>query len=161
MSGYSGRGNKKGRERARGSNSNSYPLNMDVIFNPKKNNTMNEFRSMVESNKKAGNNWKKAHENARLVKFPIAKPTFASQNYPKATFKYKTNRYNFEEKSTNKTNKKKKRKTMKKRSVKINNPIIKMNEITMGGGRRRKTRRKKRRKKRRKTRRKKRKRRQR
>ena len=161
MSGYfghntTGRGNEIAARRARhnsfssGSNSNAYPLNMDVIFNPKKNNAMNEFRARVKSNKNAGNEWQKAHDNA-------AKKAV----YPKATFKYNANRQKYEGKSTNTTTTKKKRKTVKKRLVKINNNnnknkkknnknsnkkrvTNKMNKTKMGGRRRRNTTRKKR-----------------
>jgi len=162
MSGYSGhnttgRGNEVAARRTRhnsfssGSNNNAYPLNMDIIFNPKKNKAMNEFRAMVKSNKNAANEWEKAHEIAR------------EGGYPRATFKYNENRQKFEGKSTNTTNKKKKRKTVKKRLVKINNnnknktnkknnkkknnkknATKKINESRMGGGRRHKTRRKRR-----------------
>lgn len=157
MSGYfghntTGRGNEIAARRARhnffssGSNSNAYPLNMDVIFNPKKNNAMNEFRAMVKSNKNVGNEWKKAHDNA-------AKKAV----YPKATFKNNATRQKFEGKSTNTTTTKKKRKTVKKRLVKINNNknkkknnknsnkkrvTNKMNKTKMGGRRRRNTTRK-------------------
>jgi len=171
MSGYSGhnttgKGNEIAAKRARhnsfssGSNSNAYPL-MDVIFNPKKNEAMNEFRTMVKSNKNVANEWQKTHEIASQGMFPLAKPTFASKNYSQATFKHNANRQKFEGKSTNKNNKKKRRKTMKKRLVRINNNnknktkknnknsnkkrvTNKMNKTKMGGGRRRKTRRKRR-----------------
>ena len=158
MSGYSGhnttgRGNEIAASRTRhnsfssGSNNNAYPLNNEGV---------GEYRDVVKNtiyrlNKKAGNEWQKAHDNA--AKMAV---------YPKATFKYNANRQKFEGKSTNKTNKKKKRKTMKKRLVKINNNnnnknkkknnknsnkkrvTNKMNKTKMGGGRRRNTRRKRR-----------------
>jgi len=157
MSGYSGhnttgRGNEIAARRTRhnsfssGSNNNAYPLNNEGV---------KEYRDVVKNtiyrlNKKAGNEWQKAHDNAR------------EGGYPKATFKYNANRQKFEGKSTNKTNKKKKRKTVKKRLVKINNNnnnknkkknnknsnkkrvTNKMNKTKMGGGRRRNTRRKRR-----------------
>lgn len=135
-----------------GSNSNSHPLNMDVIFNPKKNKAMNEFRSMVKSNKNAANELKKTHEIARQGTYPRANPTFARQGYPTATFKHNANRQKFYGKSVNKIKKRKKRKT-KKRLARINNnnnnnrnksnkknkkknSTKKMNETKMGGGKR-------------------------
>lgn len=159
MSGYSGhnttgRGNEIAASRTRhnsfssGSNNNAYPLNNEGV---------GEYRDVVKNtiyrlNKKAGNEWQKAHDNA--AKMAV---------YPKATFKYNANRQKFEGKSTNTTTTKKKRKTVKKRLVKINNnnnnktnkknnkkknnkknATKKINESRMGGGRRHKTRRKRR-----------------